>query len=179
MRITDLLNYEILEDCIKTARGSFYLFRIIPPNLTIMNPGERRGLITRFRAVLESNETPFQILAMDKTEDLSKNKAFWKGTQEKYAFMSDAVVDSINEIEYTGSGIQRAYYMVINPREPQQKKLFENLLSENSFRFQQAQRDELVTVLRNFNLRDFLDFDIYTLEQEVLQQYESQKGAAK
>ncbi len=130
MKITDLLSYEVLEDCIKTPRGSYYLFRILPPNLTIMNPGEQRSLIARFRAVLESNEIPFQILAMDKTEDLSKNKTFWKGVDKKFTFIADAILDSINEIEYTGSGIQRAYYMVINPREPQQKKLFENLLSD-------------------------------------------------
>lgn len=179
MKITDLLNYEVAHDCIKGATGAVYLYRVLPPNLTIMNPGEKRALIADFQALLEGNEHPFQILAMDKTEDLGKNKTFWKGLDERYAFMSDAIVASINEIEYTGSGILRAYYFVINPREETQKKLFENLLSDNGFRFQLAERDELVTILRSFNLRDFLDFDIYTVEQEVQKLYESQKGTAK
>lgn len=175
MKITDLLDFQIMEDSIRCKTGMFYFFRIIPPNLSILNPGERRMKIEGFKGLLNSTEVPLQIFAMDKSEDLSKNKAFWKKTPERYAAISDAILNEITDIESTSSGIQRAYYFVIKPKEQQQVILFENLLTETGFRFHRADRSELITVMNNFLLRSFIEFDIYTLEQEVQMQYESQK----
>ena len=179
MKITDLANFEIKDQFIQTPQGKYYFYRIIPPNLSIMNPGEKRMKILSLQGVLDSNEIPLQILAMDKTEDLSRNKAFWKKIPERYEFISNAILDTIGEIEYTSSGIQRAYFFIIHPKDEEQADLFENLLREKDFRFYRVERGELITVLKNFLLRDFVDFDIYTFEQEVRELYESQKGASK
>lgn len=179
MKITDLINFEIKEDYVQGSNGKFYFFRIIPPNLTIMNPDEKRAKIRQFEGVLNNNDLTLQILAMDKTEDLTKNKAFWKQLPERYEAMTAEILDTIGEIEYTNSGIQRAYYFVIKPQEQEQVALFENLIMQKEFRFYRVARAELITVMKNFFLRDFIDFDIYTFEREVQALYESQKGTAK
>lgn len=175
MKITDLLNFQITEDHIQCKTGSFYLFRINPPNLSILNPGERNMKIEGFKGLLNGTEVPLQIFAMDKSEDLSKNKAFWRKTPEQYADIADAILNEITDIESTSNGIQRAYYFIINPKDPQQVILFENLLTESGFRFYRADRAELITVINNFLLRSFIEFDIYTFEQEVQMLYENQK----
>ncbi len=177
MKITELLNFQIMEHHIQCKHGSFYFFRIIPPNLSIMNPGEKNMKIEGFKGLLNSTEIPLQIFAMDKSEDLSKNKEFWKKTPEQYAAISDAILNEINEIESASSGIQRAYYFIIKPKEQQQVTLFKNLLTETGFRAYLTDRSELITIMNNFLLRSFIEFDIYTFEQEVKMLYEKQKGA--
>ena len=177
MKITDLLNFQIMEDHIKCKYDSFYFFRIIPPNLSIMDPGEKQMRIEGFMGLLNSIDINLHIFAMDKSEDLSKNKAFWKSTQERYAFIADEILDNISEIESTSNGIQRAYYFIIRPTELDQSRLFATLLEETGFRAYQAKREELITIMNNFQLRSFIEFDIYTFEQEVQMLYENQKGA--
>ena len=93
----------------------------IPPKL---NRSYQLGGFTVMELIL--------FFAMDKSEDLSKNKIFWKKMPEQYAVISDA-----------------------------------NL----------KDRSELITVMNNFLLRSFIEFDIYTFEQEVKMLYEKQKGA--
>lgn len=175
MQITDLLNFQIMDDHILCSHESAYLFRIIPPNLSILNPSERQMKIEGFKALLGGTEVPLKIFAMDKSEDLSKNKAFWKKTPERYAAISNAILNEINKIESANSGSQRAYYFVIKPKEQHQVILFENLMTETGFCFYRAQRSELITIMNNFLLRSFLEFDIYTFEQEVQTLYENQK----
>ena len=175
MKITDLVNFEIEDDSIQGSYGTYHFYRVVPPNLSTMNPGEKRMQIAGFQGVLDSNEIPLQILAMDKTEDLSKNKKFWKSISPEFEYISSAILDEIGEIEYTSSGIQRAYFFVIAPREREQVGVFENLLTEKGFRFHKVERPELITVMKNFLLRDFVDFDIYTFEQEVEQLFQAQK----
>lgn len=179
MKITELTNFEIRDKYIQTPGGKFYFFRVIPPNLTILNLQEKKRKIESLKGVLDSNEITMQILAIDKTEDLSSNKTFWKKTPMRYEFIANTILDTISEIEDTGSGIQRAYFFVIAPRDQEQVTLFSNLLTEKGFRFYPVERPELITIMKNFMLRDFLDFDIYTFEQEVARLYEEQTRAKK
>lgn len=174
MKITDLADFEVKDRFIRSGNNCYYFFRIIPPNLSIMNPNEKIMRIQGFQNMLDSNDLPMQILAMDKTEDLGRNKAFWKGLPERFEFVSDAILQEINEIENVGSGIQRTYYFVIQTKEQEKVRLFENLADTSGFRMQAAEHSELITIMKNFMLRDYIEFDIYTFEQEVQQIYESQ-----
>lgn len=176
MKITELLDFQIDVDSIRGKVGSFYFFRILPPNLSILNPSEKQEKIRGFLSLLNTNQLPMQIFVMDKSEDLSKNKKFWQKIPDRYAFISDVILDSISEIESTSSGIQRAYYIVIQPKEREQATLFESLLEQAGFRAYRAEREELVTVMLNFLQRFYVEIDLFTLEREVQRLYENQKG---
>lgn len=175
MEMNALVDFEICDNHIKTPSGHYFLFRIQPPNLSILNEWERQEKIKAFEAFLDSNETPFQIFVMDKTEDLSLNKQFWQGIDDRYDFISDAILNAIEEMQTDSRGIQRAFYIIICVKRKSEHELFLEQLKNNGFECYVVSKMELITVMRNFMLREFTDFDIHTFDKEVQALYEQQK----
>lgn len=175
MEMTVLMDFELCDDHIKTPAGKYYLFRILPPNLSILNDYEKTEKMRSFESLLDSNETPFQVFVLDKTEDLTQNKQFWQGIDDRYDFISGAVIKAIEEMQNDSNGVQRAFYIVICVRKKSDHELFLDQLKNNEFDCYVAKKDELTTVMRNFLLREFSDFDIQTFDKEVQKRYEQQK----
>lgn len=175
MEITVLMDFEICDNHIKTPSGHYYLFRINPPNLSILNEWERQEKIKGFESFLDSNDVSFQIIVLDKTEDLSLNKQFWQSIDDRYDFISRAILASIEEMQNNSSGVQRAFYIIICVKRKSEHELFFEQLKNNGFDCYVVTKMELITVMRNFMLREFTDFDIHTFDKEVQALYEQQK----
>lgn len=175
MEMTVLMDFEICDNHIKTPMGHYFFFRIQPPNLSILSDWERQEKIKTFETFLDSNEMPFQICVMDKTEDLSQNKQFWQGINDRYDFISNAILSSIEEMQSDSRGVQRAFYIVICIKRKSEHELFFELLKNSGFECYVVMKNELITVMRNFLLREFTDFDIHTFDKEVQALYEKQK----
>lgn len=175
MEITALLDFEICDDHVKTPSGLYYFFRIQPPNLSILNDTEKMEKIKGFESFLDSNENPFQIFVLDKTEDLTLNKQFVKGLNDKWESFTNDILNAIEKMQGDSRGVQRAFYVTICVRKKSEHELFLEQLKNNSFDCYLAKKDELITVMRNFSLRDFTNFDIYTFEKEAQALYDKQK----
>lgn len=175
MEMTSIVDFEICDDYVKTPTGYYYLFRVLPPNLSILTEHEKSMKIKNFESFLDSNDMPFQIFVCDKTEDLSLNKLFWKGINDRYDFISNAVLQAIDEMQGDSSGVQRAYYFIICLKKKSEHELFFEQLKNNEFDCYVTKKLELITVMRNFFLREFSDFDISTFDKEVQKLYERQK----
>ncbi|MFA9380262.1 MAG: hypothetical protein ACERKO_04295 [Acetanaerobacterium sp.] len=175
MEMTVLMDFEICDDHIKTPAGHYYLFRIQPPNLSILNENERLEKIKNLESFLDSNDNPFQIFVLDKTEDLSLNKQFWQDIDDRYDFISNTVLAAIEEMQNDSRGVQRAFYIVVCIKRKSDHELFFEQLKNNEFECYVVKKNELITVMRNFILREFSDFDIQTFDKEVQALYEKQK----
>lgn len=176
MEMTVLMDFEICDDHIKTPQGSYYFYRILPPNLSILSEAEKELKIIRFEAFLNSNDQPFQIIALDKTEDLKRNKQFWQDeTDVHYDFVAKEIIRAIEELQGDSNGVLRAYYIGLCQRRKTDVSSFLDLLKNNELEGYLTKKDELITVMRNFLLREFSDFDIHTFDKEVQRLYEQQR----
>lgn len=181
MKISDIVNFDIKENYVETPDGSRVFFlRLSPPNLSIMTDDEKGNEIQKLQEILDSlSSAKFQILALDKTENLSGNKAFWQSLirpddeDDPCLTIKKAIVSSIENSESTSSSVSRAFYFVLKIKDPNELSKFETSLNMKGINYYIAEKQEIVTVLRNFLLREFVGFDIYDFEREVGAKYES------
>lgn len=171
MKMSDILNFSIMSDHIITSSGNFYLYKITPPNLTILTFTEKLLKISDFQSLLNGLDFDMQILVIDKTEDFNANRIFCEKINPKYDYISNAILSEINNNNNQKTSIQRGFYFVIRPKDDIQKSTFETLLKTNDFKFSLSNKFELITVTRNILLREFIDTDIYSLESEVIESF--------
>lgn len=187
MKISDIVNFEVKDKYVETPDGSqVYFLRLSPPNLNIMTDGEKGNEIQKFQEFYDSlgDLKTVQIFSLDKTENLSGNKAYWSSLirpdneDDPCIEIKRAVIRSIESIESTSSSVGRAFYFVLKIKDPAELSRFETSLNTKGIHYYIAEKQELVTVHRNFILREFVSFDIYDFEKEVNESYEN-AGAKK
>lgn len=187
MKISDIVNFEVKDKYVETPDGSqVYFLRLSPPNLNIMTDGEKGNEIQKFQEFYDSlgDLKTVQIFSLDKTENLSGNKAYWcslirpDNEDDPCIEIKKAVIRSIESIESTSSSVGRAFYFVLKIKDPAELSRFETSLNTKGIHYYIAEKQELVTVHRNFILREFVSFDIYDFEKEVNEAYEN-AGAKK
>lgn len=187
MKISDIVNFDIKENYVETPDGSRVFFlRLSPPNLSIMTDDEKGNEIHKLQEILDSlSSAKFQILALDKTENLSGNKAYWQSLirpddeDDPCLMIKKAIINSIENSESTSSSVSRAFYFVLKIKDPNELSKFETSLNMKGINYYIAEKQELVTVLRNFLLREFVGFDIYDFEREVYATYDQNFGKNK
>lgn len=160
MKISDLINFKVHDNCIATPDGMVHFLRILPPNLSIMTAAEKAQKPEDFEVLLNSVNIPFQIFVMDKSEDMSLNKAFYAGLSPRYEEITSQIIASMDKMESSSSSVQRAYYFVTITKNASDFELFHTAVSSH-FEVQLAQRQELITILRNFLLREFVTSDLH------------------
>lgn len=174
--ITAMIDFEIEEDHIAVPGGQLvYFFRLIPPNLSVLNDSEKEQKINAYASFLDSNEYPVQVFALDKTEDLSFNKEFYQNLNDSFDAISGTIVREIEKMQGDNQGIQRAYYLIFRAKRASERETISDLIANMDLDFYIAQKHELITVVRNFFSKDFADFSIFDFNQEVQKLYDSQK----
>lgn len=171
-----LLYFFVRNDYIEVGSERIYLYRFIPPNLSILTKKEKDIEIRKFSDFLDAANIPIQIFALDKVEDLSKNIEFFDNMLDQYQKYTNQIVDELTAQENNRDGthsVQRAYYFVIKLKNDEDVGNFEDALNAQSFNYTKAYKNELITVLRNFFLREFSSLDLYSFDKEVLDKYES------
>lgn len=173
MKISELMNFKILENCVATPDGMVHFLRVLPPNLSIMTDDEKALEPEKLETLLNSINTPFQIFVMDKIEDMSLNKAFYNSLDPNFKWITDQMVSSMDKIESSSSAVQRAYYFVTITKNLDEFELFHTAVTSRGFEVYPAERQELITVLRNFILREFVNFDLYNFSEEIDGKYQA------
>lgn len=182
MKISELINFDIQEDFIEAGGQRVYFFRFFPPNLNIMTENEKDTEVTKFRELYESLiDQKLQIISLDKTENLSENKNYWESLLKKdetgfRAEVKKTIINSIGSIESTSSSVGRAFYFVLKVKEKSELTRFETTMNVKNIHFYIAEKQELITVMRNFILREFINFDLYIFESEMEKNYEEAHG---
>lgn len=172
--IQDLLDFQIKDGEVVSGNLTFCFYRFFPPNLSILTSQEKENEIDAFCSLLENSNMPIQIFALDKVEDLSENKAFFSAMNNKYAEYTETIIKQITNHETISmtNSIQRAYYFIVPIKNHHTKEIFEEALRTQKLKCIPCQKQELITVFRNFYLREFAVFDIYTFQEEIKKQYE-------
>lgn len=173
----DYLDFLIMDNHVMSKGKKFYFYRFYPPNLSILTPSEKAVEIEALCNFLESMNMPLQIFAMDKVEDLSKNKEFFlQHMLEEYEQYTTRIAEQIASYETSDehtNSIQRAYYFVIEEKNKEDRNLFEEALRVQRVKTSLVLRDELITMFRNFYLREFSNFDMYVFSEEVFKKYDN------
>ena len=180
MKITDLINFHIKQDFVKTNSGNFHFYKIIPPNLSILSEREIQSHINCFYLLLKSLPSDFnlQVFMIDMSEDLSKNKEYWSDISTKFIDISNGIISDISK-NRNQNGVQRGFYFVINPSDDAQIRIFENALISSGFMYCKQLKNDIVGIFRSFLLRDFKDFNLEVFEEETIVNYDNLKPRKK
>lgn len=171
-----LLYFFVRDDYVDVGSERVYLYHFLPPNLSILTKKEKDIEIKAFSDVLDAANMPIQIFALDKVEDLSKNIEFFDNMLEQYSEYTNQIVNELTAQENNRNGthsVQRAYYFIIKVKSDEEVEVFEDALNSQNFNYTRAAKNEIVTVFRNFFLREFSSLDLYSFDKEVLDKYES------
>lgn len=174
--IQNLISFSIRDDYVEANYARYYFYRFYPPNISILTPSEIEIEISSLCHFFESANMPIQIFAMDKVEDLSRNKKFFESMDEKYKEYTDQIVTQISSRDADDSktnSIQRAYYFVICAKSDNDRNSFEDAIRTQNLKYTFVSKNELITVFRNYYLREFSAFDIYIFNKEIRDKYDN------
>lgn len=167
MEMMDLLNFDIQSNCISAINKDCYFFRIKPPNFTTLAEHEKTNLRTKFETFLRNIEDMhINLFSMDKTVNLDSNRQYANTFDERFDFIRDDILDSLNCIEIDNGNTERSYYFIIKPKSEHELVNFERILKVNGLEAYMANDEELISIMRCFLLREFIDQPIYLEERD-------------
>ena len=73
-KMENLISFKIRDDFVQVGENKFYFYRFYPPNTSILTEREMDIEISSLCQFFESANRPIDTFAMDKVEDLSRNK---------------------------------------------------------------------------------------------------------
>lgn len=169
MEMTDLMRFDFAEDHVVTPTHKFYFYEIKAPNFTTLSETESEGYHNQFQRIMrETAEVPFRIIALDKTVSLRKNHEFIESLSDRYEEIKTALINDLKNIESVSGNTERSYYYSIRINNQSTPEKFEDILKTAGVNFIKATKPELVTIMRCFNLREFVDNDIFSENDEPL-----------
>ncbi len=164
--IDKLIDFELLDDGIKTPTGVYTFYRYYPPNTEIMTEQEIAQEIENMAHLMDALCREFEIVALDKVEDLSEVKAFYQSLAPEFDYLTSYILAALEDVDVISSAVQRAYYIVVQNDKEGGRNAY-NLIRGKGFQIEIAQKAELAVMLRNYLLREFIPMDIYTIVNEV------------
>lgn len=164
-----LFPFHLMEDHIEAEGKYVFFLRVHPPNMGILSKLERKANADKFQQALDGIDVPFSIFIMDKAENLEVNKKHYKACRSKwpdYDFVFNGYLQKLDSIDGESASVQRAFYLVVPVRDRQRFDLFAQQF-QNRLDCTLAKRDELETIMRNFNLREYVTAPVYCMEREL------------
>ncbi len=177
--ITELLNFKVLDNCVEIGDKKVFCFRYYPPNTAIFTESELRDSIFAFQRLLDSLAQEITFFTTDKVEDLQANKEYWESRDRRYYHLTSDIIKSIESIEVGSASVQKATYIILTATDLEKVQAVYNTLKGLNFNCYLADKRELTLLLRNFILREFLNFDIYQVENELGMQFEEKVAKKK
>ena len=175
--IESLIQFELLDNCVLSGGSYFHFFRYFPPNTDIMTPQEIDNEIENLSILFNSLDRDICMFATDKVEDLSPIRNFYVNLNPQYDPFISEIVSQIDSTSADSTAVQRAFYFIFHTDNP--KTDLYNVLMGKGYRIEIPTKNELATLLRNYFVREFINCDIYTLEQELLQDPKLKRALAK
>lgn len=177
--IRNLISFSIMDNYVKSGEHKIYFYRFYPPNISILTEREIEQEIQSLANFLESANMPIQVFAMDKVENLSRNKEFFENMDEKFKKYTSQIVEQISSHDTDESktnSVQRAYYFVIKIKTDSERSSFEDALRGQHLKYSLVKKGEIATVFRNYFLREFSEFDILYFNKEMRAKYDGYTG---
>lgn len=175
--IENLIQFQLLDNCVLSGGFYFHLLRYFPPNTDTMTPEEIDNEIEKLAALFNSLERPVSMFATDKVEDLTGIRNFYFTLDPKFDPYVSEIVSQIDSTSSESTSVQRAFYFIFCDTEEKTDLL--NTLIAKGYRVEYPTKNELATLMRNYFLREFVNCDIYTLEQEILKDEKLRKAIEK
>ena len=175
--IENLIKFELLDNCVLSGGSYFHFFRYFPPNTDVMTPNEIDNEIENFSALLNSLNRDMCLFATDKVEDLSPIRQFYFNLDPQYDPYISEIIAQIDSTNVDSTSVQRAFYFIFCTDSPK-TDLYASITAKG-YRLELPSKQELATLLRNYFVREFIACDIYTLEQELLQDPRLKKSLSK
>lgn len=176
------LDFRIMDDCISVKYNGqpyrYYFFRLHPRNTSILGLEERLGLEAAFRRILDNADTAPQLFILDKAEGLTAQIDCYRELTEKYPAHTRINSEILKILESTENGnisVERAFYFIIKVRNESELNRFTELASDH-ISMTQAERAELIVIMRNFMLREFGLFDMLEFDKQIELKYQSETG---
>lgn len=173
----NLLKFHLMEDHIEEDGEFVFFLRVHPPNMAILSKAERRVNAHKLQEALDGIDLPFAIFVMDKAENLEHVKKHYRAGREKWPdfdFVFNGYLRKLDTIDGESASIQRAFYLVVRVRDRQRFDLFSQQF-QNRLDCTLATRDELETIMRNFNLREYVPTPVYSVERELAKERPMEK----
>lgn len=173
-KMENLISFGIHDDYVQAGESRFYFYRFYPPNTSILTEKEMELEISSLCQFYEASNRSVNTFAMDKVEDLSQNKEFFSTMGDDYKEYTEQIVEQISSYDANdkrSNSIQRAYYFIISVKDNDERQPFEEALQNQNMRYSKVKKSELVTIFRNYYLREFSTFDIYFFGEELKQKY--------
>ena len=180
--MTELIDFRIRDSWIENYAGKesrFFFFRYFSPNLTIATEQELEAEIYRFQRACDMLARPMNFLIMDKIEDLTENKKFWQSKPVDFLPYTAEIINSIASTEATSASVQKAYYLIVEENDLDRVQEIHNILNGLGFDCYLTEKRELALVMRNFLLREFFDYDILMVENELVEEYDKRTPRQK
>lgn len=162
MELLDLMLFDIQENCIAIGAGSFYFFEVKPPNFATLDQSDCELYYLQFEGLMRATtEYPFFILALDKTVSLVKNREYIATLDDRFEDFKAVLNDSLTKMEDVSGNTRRGYYYGIFAKKPETAERFSDILAAKGMEFTRPGKQDLATIMRSFNLREFVDSDIF------------------
>ncbi len=167
MEMTDLLNLEVENDHLLTPGGPLFFFRVQPPNLPILDNTALEALYQGFEALMRGSEQiPFAIYAADLPVSLEQNREYIRSLGEPCEGMQAALLAELSTAQGRGN-TERAYYIIVGERprgrgpRGEWRDTLHSLLLQNGISALPVTGDAIISLLRGWLLREFVDDQIY------------------
>ena len=163
MELSNLLNFDIVQDSIDVYGERIYLFRVKAPNFQTLDAVEKEQHRHGWEDFLRGlGEHSIFITALDKVVNLDANRAFISGFDEQFSMVRQSLLRYLDSQDSEQSNTERAYYIgIADPSDGSHLDYMLNVANSSGLHLQRADNRELRTVLRSFLLREFIDPDIY------------------
>ena len=167
--IADWMWFSIADDHMTAGIGAaardIYFFRLFPRNMSILSRDEKLQEHRKLQTILDScGDSPEgmpSLFVMDKTENLDELKGYYESLlaqHPEYEFINREILRHLIGMEEESACVERAFYFILRVRDVARMDLFAEQL-KGQIAFHIAQREEIVTLLRNYLLREFTPYE--------------------
>lgn len=172
--VQDLLRFKLCDNHIEVGNRLRYYLRIHPANMVILNLHEKMEELRRFKLIMDSSDSAFELITIDKAENLDEIYDYYQmltKMRPEYAFINESICEFLRSNDIRSASIQRAFYFLITVREERDFDIVFKTFS-NHIKVEVAKKLELTQIMRSSLLREFIDSDVYSFEGEIDKRYE-------
>ena len=175
--LDQLIQFNLHDDCVESGGLFFRFYRYYPPNTDIMTEDEVAQEIENLSSLFDSIDRAFAMFSTDKIEDMSRIRKYYASLDPRFDAYTSEIIAQIDSAEENSASVQRAFYFIISSKNRTDD--IYNQLVGRGYHIQPAEKDEIITMLRNYYIREFVTCDIHTLENDLMQDKRIAKQLAK
>ena len=175
--LDQLIQFTLHDDCVESGGEFFRFYRYFPPNTDIMTEDEIAQEIENLSSLFDSIDQAFAMFSTDKIEDMSRIREYYASLDPRFDAYASEIIAQIDSAEENSASVQRAFYFIISSKNRTDD--IYNQLVGRGYHIQPAEKNEIVTMLRNYYIREFVACDIHTLENDLMQDKKIAKQLAK